>query len=90
VTLLTVEEVQAISDFLHGDGIFLSSMFEDELLEEQEGTLMGDLLSDLNKSFPGVLGSKSCAVWTLCVLDEELDLEDLFEDRSSQNLASVA
>lgn len=80
MTLLTVEEVQAISDFLHGDGIFLSSMFENELLEEQEGTLMRDLLSDLNKSFPGVLGSEPCAVWTLCVLDEELDLEDLFED----------
>ena len=57
-------------------------MFEDELLEKQEGALMRDLLSDLNKSFPGVLGSESCAVWTLCVLHEELDLEDLFEDRS--------
>jgi len=83
VTLLTVEEVQAVPDFLHGDSIFLSSMFEDKLLEEQEGTLMRDLLSNLNKSFPGVLRSKSCAVWTLCVLDEELNLEDLFEDRSS-------
>jgi len=83
VTLLAVEEVQAVPDFLHGDGIFLSSMFEDKLLEEQEGTLMRDLLSNLNKSFPGVLRSKSCTVWALCVLDEELNLEDLFEDRSS-------
>jgi len=83
VALLTVEEVQAIPNLLHGDGIFLSSMFEDKLLEKQEGTLMRDLLSDLNKGFPGVLGSEPCAVWTLRVLDEELDLEDLFQDRGS-------
>jgi len=56
-------------------------MFEDKLLEKQEGALMRDFLSDLNKSFPGVFGSKSCAVRTLCVLDEEFDLENLFEDR---------
>jgi len=55
-------------------------MLKDELLKEQEGTFMRDFLSDLNKGFPGVLGSKSCAVWTLCILDEELDLKDLFED----------
>ena len=82
MALLAVEEVQAIPDFLHGDGVLLSSMFEDELLEKQEGTLMRDLLSDLNKGFPGVLGSESCAVWTLRVLDEELDLKNLFEDGS--------
>jgi hypothetical protein len=58
-------------------------MLEDKLFEEQEGTLMRDFLSDLNKAFPGVFGSKSCAVWTLRILDEELDLEDLLEDRSS-------
>ena len=61
----------------------MSPMFEDKLFKEQEGTLMWDLLPDLNESFPGVLGSESCTVWTLCVLDEELDLEDLFEDRRS-------
>ena len=64
-------------------------MFEDKLLKEQEGALMRDLLSDLNESSPGILGSESCTVWTLCVLDEELDLEDLFEDRGSQNLKDV-
>ena len=64
-------------------------MFEDKLLKKQEGTLMRDLLSDLNEGFPGVLSGKPCAVRTLCVLDEELDLEDLFEDRSSQDLANI-
>jgi len=58
-------------------------MFEDKLLKKQKGALMRDLLSDLNESFPGVFGGKSCAVRALCVLDEELDLEDLFEDSGS-------
>jgi len=48
VALLTVEKVQAISDLLHGDGIFLSPMFEDELFEEQEGALVWNFLPDLN------------------------------------------
>lgn len=81
MTLLTVEKVQAIPDFLHGDGIPLSSMFKNKLLEEQESTLMRDFLSDLNEGPPGVFSGKSCAVWTLCVLDEELDLENLLKDR---------
>ena len=64
----------------------MSSVFEDKLFKEQEGPLVRNLLSDLNKRFPGIFSSKPCAVRTLCVLDEELDLEDLFKDRSSQDL----
>jgi len=89
MALLTVKEVQAIPDFLHGDGIFLSTMFEDELLEEQEGAFVGDFLSDLNEGLPGILCSESRAVWTLRVLYEELDLKDLFEDRCGQDLPST-
>jgi hypothetical protein len=88
VALLTVEEVQAIPHFLNGDGVLLNSVFEDKLLEEQESAFMLDFLSDLDEGFPSIFGSHSCAVWTLCVLDEELDLEDLFEDRGSQDLAN--
>ena len=83
MALLAVEEIQPVPDFLYGDGIFLSPVFEDKLFKEQEGTLMRDLLSDLNKGPPCVLGGKSRAVGTLCVLDEELDLEDLLEYCSS-------
>lgn len=83
MALLTVEKVQAIPDFLHGNRVFLSSVFEDKLLEEQECALMRDFLSDLNEGFPGVFGGKPCTVWTLCVLDEELDLKYLLEDRGS-------
>jgi len=83
MTFLTVEKVQAISDLLHGNGIFLSPVFEDKLFEEQEGALVRNFLPDLNEGFPSVFGGKPRAVWTLCVLDEELDLEDLLEDRRS-------
>ena len=83
VTLLTVEKVQAISDLLDRNCIFVSPMLEDKLLEEQKGAFMWNFLPDLNEGFPCVFGGKPRAVWTLCVLDEELDLEDLLKDRGS-------
>ena len=86
MALLAVEEIQPIPHFLYGDGVFLSAMFEDKLLEEQEGSLMLDFLSDLDESSPSIFGSESCAIRTLRILDEKLDLEDLFKDRSSQDL----
>lgn len=86
MALLTVEEVQTVPYFLHGDGVFLGSVFENELFEEQEGAFVLDFLSDLDEGFPGVFGGESCAVWTLGILNEELDLEDLFKDRGSQDL----
>ena len=88
MAFLTVKEVQAISHLLDGDGVLLSPVFEDKLLEEQESALMLDFLSDLDKGFPSIFGSQSCAIWTLCVLDEELDLEDLFKDRGGQDLVN--
>lgn len=86
MTPLAVEEVQAILHLLHGNRVFLSSMFKDKLFEEQEGAFMLNLLPDLYESFPGVFSSKSCTVRTLCILNKELDLEDLFEDRGGQHL----
>ena len=88
MTLLTVEKVQAVPHFPDGDGVFLDPVFEDKLFEEQEGTLMLNLLSDLNEGLPSIFCSESCTVWTLCVLDEKLDFEDLFEDRGSQDLVN--
>jgi len=58
-------------------------VFEDKLLEEQEGALMRDFLSDLNEGSPSVFGGDPCTVRTLCVLDEELDLKDLLKDCGS-------
>jgi hypothetical protein len=88
VALLTIEEIQAIPHFLDGDGVLLSTVFEDKLFEEQKGTFMLDFLSNLDEGFPSIFGGDSCAIWTLCVLDEELDLKDLFKDRGSQDLVN--
>lgn len=88
MALLTVKEVQTVPHFLDGDGVLLSPVFKDKLFEEQESTLMLDFLSDLDEGFPCVFGSESCAVWALCVLDEELDLEYLFKDGGSQDLVN--
>jgi hypothetical protein len=90
VVLLAVEEVQAVLHFLYRDGVFVSSVLEDELFEEQEGALVLDFLSDLDKGSPSVFSGKSCTVRTLHILDEEFDLEYLFEDGSSQDLVNKA
>ena len=89
VTLLTVEKVQTVPNLLHGNGVFLSAMFEDKLFQEQEGALVWNFLPDLNEGFPSVFSGKPCAIWTLSVLDEEFDLEDLLEDRGSEDLLST-
>ena len=68
----------------------MSPVFKDKLLEKQESTFMLYFLPDLDEGFPSIFGSYSCAFWTLGVLDEELDLEDLFKDRCSQDLANGA
>ena len=81
-----VEEVETIAHLLDGDGVLLGSVLEDKLLEEEEGPLVGDFLSDLDEGLPCVLRGELCAIWTLAVLDEVLDLEDLFEDGCGEDL----
>ena len=81
-----VEEVETIAHLLDGDGVLLGSVLEDKLLEEEEGPLVGDFLSDLDEGLPCVLRGELCAIWTLAVLDEVLDLEYLFENRRGEDL----
>ena len=83
---LTVKEVKTISDFFYRDGILLSVVFEDKLFQVQECPFMRNFLSDLNHGFPGVFSSQFCAIRTLTVLNEILDLKNLFQDRVRQNL----
>ena len=80
MTPLTVEEVQTVADLLHRDRVFLRAMLEDQLLKEQEGTLVRDLLADLDERFPSVLRCEFRAVGTLAILYKVLDLEYLLED----------
>ncbi len=81
-----VEEVKPIPNLLDRDGILLRAVLEDELLEEKERPLMGDLLPDLYQRFPCILGGELRAIWALAVLDEVLDLENLLEDGRSKDL----
>ena len=81
-----IKEIQAILHLLHRDCVLLSAVLEDELLEEKERPFVRDLLADLNHRLPGVFRGKLRAVRTLPVLDEELDLEHLFENRRGEDL----
>jgi hypothetical protein len=84
-----VEEVEAILDFLDRDGIFLCTVLNDKLLEEQERSLMRDLLSDLDESFPGVFSGEPRAIGALPMLDKVLDLESLLEDGIRKDLCQL-
>ena len=81
-----VEEVQPILHLFHRDRVLLRAVLEDELLEEQERPLVRNLLPDLHESLPGVLRGQLRAVGALAVLNKELDLKDLLQDRRGQDL----
>ena len=86
VTTLAIEEIETVADLLYGDSVLLGAMFENELLEEEKGSLVGNFLSDLDESFPGVLCCELCTVGALTMLDEVLNLEDLFKDGRGEDL----
>ena len=77
---LGVEEIQTVLDLLHRNGVFLRAVLEDKLLKKKEGALVRDLLPHLDHRRPRVLRGELGALGALPVLDEELDLEGLFED----------
>lgn len=83
---LAVEEVEAIPNFLDRYRVFLCAVLEDELLEEEKGALMRNLLSDLHQGPPCVLRRELSTILTLTVLYEVLNLEHLLEDRRCENL----
>jgi hypothetical protein len=63
-------------------------MTKDQLLEEEEGPLVVDLLTDLDGRLPHVLGGESGAVGALTVGDDVLDLEDLLKDGIREDLGA--
>lgn len=64
----------------------MSAVFQYELFKIQKCALVGNLLSDLDKSFPSIFGSETCTIRALCVMYQVFDLEYLFEDRRCQDL----
>jgi hypothetical protein len=51
---LCEEEIDSIVDLLDIDSILVRSVLQDQLLEEEESTLMRDLLSDLDRGSPSI------------------------------------
>lgn len=68
------------------NGVLVSVVLKDELLEEEEGPLVVDLLSNLNRRLPHVLGRQTSAVRALSVRDDVLNLEDLLQNRRREDL----
>ena len=81
-----VEEVEPVARLLDRQRVSIRAVLEDELLEVVERPLVVDLLPDLHQRPPRVLRRQPRAVGTLPVLDHELDLEDLLQDRRGQHL----
>ena len=57
----------------------MSIVFQDHLLQEEEGTLVVDALADLDTGQPGMRGPLGFAVVALEIRDGELDDEGLLE-----------
>ena len=86
VLLAREEKVETVLDFGDLEGVLVHAVLEDELLEVQERPLVVDFLSDLDEGAPGVLGGQPRALLALGALDDVLDLEDLLQNRSREDL----
>lgn len=56
VVPLGEEEIQTVLGFLDVHGILVGAVLQDQLLQVQESTLVGDLLANLNRGSPCVVG----------------------------------
>lgn len=83
---LSIIEVETIFALRDVDGILVSTVLQDELLEVQEGSLVRHLLTQLYLGLPGVLGCQPGTVWTLTILNDVLDFERLLENRRGEDL----
>lgn len=86
VVALGVEKVKTIALLVDVRAVLVGVVLKDELLEEQEGTLVGDLLTDLNAGLPGVLGGETGTGRALAGLDDKRKDEGLLEDSVGENL----
>lgn len=80
------KEIDTVVNFLDVDGVLVGSMLENRLLEEQESTLVGHLLADLDASSPCVVGITLCAIGALVVVLGVFDFEALLHDGAITDL----
>mmetsp|Transcript_13990 Transcript_13990/g.17713 ORF Transcript_13990/g.17713 Transcript_13990/m.17713 type:complete len:292 (-) Transcript_13990:31-906(-) len=81
VTLGLVLEVETFVHLLDADGLLVSSMAQNQLLQKHERPLVGHALSHLDLSLPSMRRVGLLTVITLQVLNDELNLEGLLEER---------
>ena len=79
VGLVAVEEVEALGHGGHGGGLSVGAVLEDELLEKEEGLLVGNVLAHLGDGVPRVFREGTLAVGALLVGDAELHDHALLE-----------
>jgi hypothetical protein len=65
VVPLCEEEVNAIVDLLDVDCVLVCTMLQDQLFEEEESTLVWDLLPDLDDRSPGIVRVTLLAVCSI-------------------------
>jgi hypothetical protein len=87
---LAIEKVETIANLSYGDGVFLGVVLEDQLFKVEKGTFVRYFLSDLDHGFPSILSSQLGAAGALAVLNQEFDLEGLFENCVGQCLKRYA
>jgi len=79
VGILLVLEVQSFGSLLDTNGLLVSLVLQNQLLEEQKGALMAYTLADLNLRGPRVWCPCLFAVVALLVCDHKLHLERLLQ-----------
>mmetsp|Transcript_30021 Transcript_30021/g.80642 ORF Transcript_30021/g.80642 Transcript_30021/m.80642 type:complete len:203 (+) Transcript_30021:1121-1729(+) len=86
VVALRVVKVDAIAHLCDGCGICMCAMAEDELLQPEDGALVGHLLADLHHGHPVVLGLNALTLLALAVGHNELNHEGLLEHGAADDL----
>lgn len=86
MSFLCIEKVKTIFDFFDGDRVFMSVMFEDQLLQEQECSLVRNLLPYLEYRFPSILRGQFCAIGALSMLNDVFHFEHLLDDGGGEDL----
>ena len=81
------QEVQALAMLLilHTDAFVIRSMLQDQLLQEQEGTFVGDFLTDLDLRLPEMRRVCLLAFVALKILDKKFDNHVLLKDGAAEH-----
>jgi hypothetical protein len=83
---LSVIEIQTVLRLLDIDCILVCAVLQNELLEVQECTFVGDLLAKLDGCAPGVVGETLLTIRALLCSDDVLNLEALLNDCTLESL----